>query len=153
MKFTTQWIFVTLIILYSCGENSHKEEHAVEHAGSKNPSDSLFQEVMAGHDEGMAKIGRLKKYSSRLGFVIDSINKSTPGSKRDVLALQRVKDSLDAATGSMFTWMEGFTADTLTGMEPDRLEYLKTQQASVTLVRNRIMNSLRLYDSLDTRFK
>lgn len=116
------------------------------------PSDSLFREVLAGHDEGMAKIGRLKKYSSRLNVVIDSIKKTTAASK-DVRALQRVKDSLDAATGSMFTWMEGFNPDTLTDMENERLEYLKKQKTSVTIVRNRIMNSLELYDSIEKRYK
>ena len=151
MKTTTQFILVVLVGLCSCEEDAGNPGSSNVEARLKTPEDSLFHQVMEGHDAGMAKIGRLKKYSSQLQAAIDSINKTSSAEKSEIPGLKRVKDSLDAANASMFTWMDGFKADTLTGMVTERMEYLEMQKASVTIVRDRIFNSLRLYDSLDRK--
>jgi hypothetical protein len=88
-----------------------------------------------------------------LRSVIDSIQTNSPDDKSELSTLQRVKDSLDAANASMFTWMDGFKADSLTGMSAERIRYLENQKASVTIVRDQIRNSIRLYDSLDKKYR
>jgi hypothetical protein len=132
---------------FGCMDNEHEEE-----AGSKNastdPVETVFQEVMKGHDAGMAKVGRLRKSSAQLGKQIDSLNKIGSKNSIRVASIKRVKDSLDAADAAMFIWMEGFKADTLTDVPDQRMRYLEKQKASVHIVHERIMNSLRLYDSL-----
>jgi len=130
----------------ACAGSTESEEAGTSNAlGS--PVDSLFHEVMDGHDAGMAKVGRLRKYSQQLAHQIDSITKSS-NSSSNITELQRVKDSLDRAHAAMFEWMDGFKADTLTASTDRRMQYLQAQKTSVLLVRDRIMNSIRLYDSL-----
>ena len=150
MKSLFPLLSIVVIFFSFCGEKQPDKSGAAR--SPVNPEDSLFHEVMRGHDEGMAKIGRIKKYSGRLKSVIDSINGNSTADKSVLPALQRVKDSLDAANASMFTWMDGFKADTLTGMSA-RMGYLEDQKASVKVVRDLIHNSLRLYDSLDKQYK
>ena len=137
-----------VVFFYSCeGDNSHDGTSSMK-ATLKTPEDSLFHQVMEGHDAGMAKIGRLKKYSRQVETTIDSISKNPKADKSQLSALRRVKDSLDTANAYMFIWMDGFKADTLIGTGAQRMQYLEMQKASVTIVWYRIDNSIRLYDSL-----
>ena len=152
MKSLFLFLPVIVVFLSSCREKSPGESSASNQPRAASTEDSLFHEVLKGHDEGMAKISRIRKYSSRLNAVIDSIKTNSIGNKSELSTLQRVKDSLDAANAAMFTWMDGFKADTLTGMGAERIRYLHTQKASVTIVRDQIKNSLRLYDSLDKKY-
>jgi hypothetical protein len=148
MKSIFRLSIAMVVFFCSCGgDNSHDGTSSMK-ATLKTPEDSLFHQVMEGHDAGMAKIGRLKKYSRQLETTIDSISKNPKADKSQLSSLRRVKDSLDTANASMFIWMDGFKADTLSGMGAQRMQYLEMQKASVTIVRNRIDNSLRLYDSL-----
>jgi len=151
MKSLFRFSIVMVVFFCSCGgDNRHDGASSIK-VTLKSPEDSLFHQVMEGHDAGMAKIGRLKKYSRQLETTIDSIAKNPKADKSQLLALARVKDSLDAANAAMFIWMDGFKADTLSGAGAQRMQYLKMQKASVTIVRDRIDNSLRLYDSLKIR--
>ncbi|HSB91961.1 MAG TPA: hypothetical protein VLC28_02535 [Flavitalea sp.] len=151
MKSLLPFLSVVILFVSSCGDKVEEKRPAVN-TRVQNPEDSLLHEVLKGHDEGMAKIGRLKKYSSRIQLIIDSIKTSRGTDKELVNYLQPIKDSLDAAHAAMFGWMDQFTADTLEAMTTERIAYLEAQKASVTIVRNRIRNSLRLYDSLDKKF-
>jgi hypothetical protein len=153
MKGIQRILLILLFFLGSCGGNAPKESGSSNQRSSSTPEDSLFHDVLKGHDEGMAKISRVRRYSSRLKSVIDSIQTNSPGEKSELSTLQRVKDSLDAANASMFTWMDGFKADTLTGMSAERIRYLENQKASVTIVRDQIRNSIRLYDSLEKKYR
>lgn len=142
MRIFLSAVFVSTIC-YACSDNPTSAPVA-----APNQSDSLFKLVMAGHDEGMAKVGRLKKYSARLQYLVDSLSASKSIDPQMIRRMKQTRDSLNAANDAMFVWMEQFSADTLQDDAAKRAKYLEAQKASVTLVRDRIFNSLALYDSL-----
>lgn len=112
--------------------------------------DSLHHEVMEGHDVGMAKIGRLRKYIGRIQQQEDSISK-LPAAKQDkqyLQALATLKTDLAAADKGMNTWMEEYKDDSAKGNEPLRLQYLESEKAKVTLVKDQILGALNRADSL-----
>lgn len=143
-------IFLALLMVSCTGGDRHSDQ-LTPIKSVKTPVDSLFEEVMQGHDAGMAKLGRLKKNSQLLSRQIDSLGKAGIKDKLSMAGMKRVKDSLEAAHAAMFEWMDGFKADTLVDAPAQRIEYLRGQKLSVDMVRDRIMNSLRLYDSVNKK--
>jgi len=116
----------------------------------KTREDSLFHEVMQGHDIGMAKMSLLRKQSKRVQHDLDSIQK-LPQKKIDVkyqTSLQDLRESLNYADQSMYKWMEEFEADSATTDKKKRIAYLESEKIKVVKVRDTILNSLQRADFL-----
>lgn len=112
--------------------------------------DSLLQEVMDGHDAGMARMGKLSKYQKRVLQAIDSVNKR-PSTKRDqdyLNQLLKLKEELSYAENSMNVWMEGFKMDSAKENTQLRLQYLAKEREKITKVKAAILSSLVKADSL-----
>ncbi|QEC41614.1 viral A-type inclusion protein [Pseudobacter ginsenosidimutans] len=115
----------------------------------KTETDSLYHQVMDGHDVGMAKMGALKKYNGVVQSKIDSTQK-LPAAKQDKAYLQEVmtlQQQLINAEKGMNEWMEGFNLDSASGPTAS-ISYLKSELQKVTIVRDNILNSLSKADSL-----
>lgn len=112
--------------------------------------DSLLQDVMDGHDVGMARMIKLSKYQKKVADAIDSIGK-LPSAKRDkayLTTLEELKEELSYAENSMNLWMDGFKMDSLKDQPSLRLTYLEQQRTTVLKVKEAILNSLGRTDSL-----
>lgn len=119
----------------------------------KTKEDSLLNDVMEGHDAGMARMLKLSKYQKRVADAIDSVNK-LPAAKRDkqfLSSLETLKEDLSYAENSMNLWMEGFKMDSLKDQPSLRITYLEQQKATVTKVKEAILGSLSRTDSLLTK--
>lgn len=114
----------------------------------KTKKDSLYHDVMEGHDIGMAKMGALKKNNGLAQSKIDSIQK-LPADKQDKSYLQEVmtlQQQLINAENGMNDWMVGFSTDSATGGNAE--PYLQGELMKVNIVRDNILNSLKKADSL-----
>jgi hypothetical protein len=115
--------------------------------------DSLYHDVMEGHDTGMAKIGKLRKYLGQVQKALDSINK-LPSAKQDKQyqqALLDLQEDLNYADYSMNTWMEEFKIDSARNNAALRIRYLEEEKGKVTKVKENILGSLHRADSLLNR--
>ena len=115
----------------------------------KTETDSLYHQVMEGHDVGMAKMGALKKYNGLAQSKIDSVQKLS-ADKQDKSYLQEVmtlRQQLINAEKGMNEWMEGFNLDSASGPAASA-SYLKSELQKVTIVRDNILGSLGKADSL-----
>lgn len=115
----------------------------------KTKTDSLYHDVMEGHDIGMAKMGALKKYNGIAQSQIDSIRK-LPADKQDKNYLQEVmtlQQQLVNAEKGMNDWMDGFNADSSVGANASAT-YLQGEVLKVNVVRDNILGSLKKADSL-----
>ncbi|HKH60258.1 MAG TPA: hypothetical protein VKA49_05475 [Flavitalea sp.] len=115
-----------------------------------NKEDSLYHDVMEGHDIGMAKIGTLRKQLNRVTHELDSMNKLT-GKNIDQhrkQALIDLQEDLSYADHAMFTWMQEFDIDSAKSDRSRRLEYLESEKNKVQRVKENILNSLQRADSL-----
>lgn len=114
----------------------------------KTKKDSLYHDVMEGHDIGMAKMGALKKNNGLAQAKIDSILK-LPADKQDKSYLQEVmtvQQQLINAENGMNDWMVGFNTDSASGEKAEA--YLQGELLKVNIVRDHILNSLKKADSL-----
>lgn len=119
----------------------------------KTREDSLYHDVMQGHDIGMAKIGKLKKHLKQVQDELDSLNK-LPRVKIDrnyQHALIDLQEDLNYADYSMFTWMDEFEADSAKDDKSKRLAYLESERIKVEKVKENILTSVQRADSLLTK--
>ena len=112
--------------------------------------DSLHKEVMDGHDVGMAKMGRVRKYLAQIQQQLDSISK-LPVKQADnqyVQALTALQQELKKAESGMNTWMEEYQDDSARTNETLRIQYLEAEKEKVQAVNTQILQSLQRADSL-----
>lgn len=112
--------------------------------------DSLYRQVMEGHDVGMAKMGRIRKYLVQIQQATDSISK-LPVKQQDKQYLQvlsALQQELKNAEAGMNTWMEQFNGDSAKDHPSRRIQYLEAEKGRVNLVKEQILGSLQRADSL-----
>ena len=130
------------IIICSCAEDEPQRKNAYSEP-LKSTEDSLFHEVMEGHDAGMAKMGRITRYLEDLEIKTDSLIRL----KKNVTFYDSLRSELKEAQEQMNKWMNEFKIDTLKQNAEQRLRYLEEEKHKVTVVRDKILNSIRRYDS------
>ncbi len=118
----------------------------------KTQEDTLFHEVMQGHDVGMAKMGKISKFIKQSEQVIDSLKKlpSNSSNKERIAQYEALKAQLQEADDDMFEWMKNFKADTLEG-KPERIGYLEKEKIRVEKVKLKILDAVAAGDSLLTK--
>jgi C4-type Zn-finger protein len=134
------------IFLASCKED---RGHAVRPV-PETKADSLFQEVMQGHDVGMAKMGKIKGHLKQVQNELDSLtvlkNKSAVSER--ISELEKLKSALQQADEGMYLWMKEFKADSGENDSQVRIKYLESEKIKVEKVKEDILESLKLADSI-----
>lgn len=116
----------------------------------KTKEDSLYHDVMKGHDVGMAKMGEIKRRQDYVQHELDSLNK-LPASKINdsrKKAMLDLKEDLAYADHAMFEWMKEFDTDSAKSDSQKRIAYLEAEKVKVQKVRDNILNGLARADSL-----
>lgn len=121
--------FISLAI--ACGEtNTAKNEEGGKSQNAAateimSPVDSLFEQVVALHDEAMPKMGKLKGYEDLAKQRIDSLGKlSNTAAKALKAEYERLLLSLQRAQKGMNDWMDGFQPDKYENQDSLRDYYL-----------------------------
>ncbi len=140
-----------LLILFGCADKTDTNERKDGFTPVlKTREDSLFHEVMQGHDVGMAKMGKLSRYTRYTRRAIDSLNQLSAG-KSDKQLLQKYSAMLEKfvqADDEMSNWMVNFKVDTLKSDVNAREAYLLSEKIKVERVRDLILESERIGDSV-----
>ncbi|MDH7464574.1 hypothetical protein QEG73_24970 [Chitinophagaceae bacterium 26-R-25] len=143
------FLLVLPVALFACGNSTEQRKDGFSQAPATK-EDSLYEEVMKGHDIGMAAIQKVHGYTAQSQHALDSIAK-LPGQKQpeaykqNVLSVQK---ALMNADSSMTDWMVKFNADTFANDKAKRIEYLESEKTKVNDVRQMILSSLKQADSL-----
>ncbi|WP_207514809.1 hypothetical protein [Longitalea luteola] len=119
----------------------------------KTREDSLFHDVMQGHDAGMAKVGALRRNINETNRRLDSLNK-LPAGKVNAAYKQSLTDlqaSLNNANNEMNSWMESFKLDSASDNKELRIQYLQGEKEKVTVVKEHIFAALQQADSILNR--
>ncbi len=137
---------VSIILLMACNSQPSEQEE------KKLLSDSLFDEVMAGHDVAMPKMMKLERMQRQTKEAIDSISK-LPAAKQMQLADYKTQlDStlrlLNYGDFTMTKWMEEFKYDSLKNNEPERIKYLQTELEKVNKMKAAVLEGISKADSL-----
>ena len=143
-------VFIAIASLaFACSDGGSKVEDTAVNE-TKVQEDSLYTAVMDGHDVGMAKMGKLKRSMTQVQAKLDSLAKLS-SAKIDTVyrnSLLSVQKELADAEGHMNHWMDNFKLDSAKDNPEVRIKYLEGEKATVTVVRDKILNSLQLADSI-----
>ncbi|MFT3826447.1 MAG: viral A-type inclusion protein [Chitinophagaceae bacterium] len=149
-----QWLLIGVCaMVVACGDNAQNDADVRKDGFTpvlKTKEDSLYHEVMEGHDVGMAKMNKLMQAGKDVKQALDSLGK-LPAKKIDTTfrnALAGLQQKLSYAEFSMDTWMQEFKIDSGKGNPELRLQYLEAERDKVTTVKKNILESLQLADSL-----
>lgn len=153
MKICLGLLLVAAIGFTACNNNSKDEGHA-GHGKEvpKNQEDSLMADVMDGHDAGMAKYGKMQNMEKKVKATLDSIALLPAKAQQELAPYKAQLDStaakLSYAIFAMDKWMEEFNMDSAKDNTEARIKYLLDEKMKVGKVKEAILNSLQLADSL-----
>lgn len=139
-----------LLFIAGCSDNTSTERTDGFSDVPTTREDSLFKDVMDGHDVGMAKMGKLARYRKDITHKLDSLGKLSSSEVRDSLkaALEKLGGQLKEAETGMNTWMDEFSLDSAQDDLEQRLPYLKAEKQKINKVRDQILEALDKADSL-----
>ena len=141
------------LFMAACNNGASSGETAEHKSGvpaPKTKEDSLFHEVMEGHDAGMAKVGRLRGNIKETERRLDSLGK-LPAKQVNTAykqSLTNLQAALNKANTEMNNWMGAFKVDTLTDNKELRIKYLEDEKAKVAVVKELIFSALNQADSV-----
>ncbi len=145
------FIGITCLLIMACNDGATDTPRTDGFSAKPlTREDSLHKEVMDGHDVGMAKMGRVRKYLAQIQQQLDSISK-LPVKQADnqyVQALTALQQELKKAESGMNTWMEEYQDDSARTNETLRIQYLEAEKEKVQAVKTQILQSLQRADSL-----
>lgn len=143
-------IFSAILFLFAaCGEDTSGDRKDGYSDNSKNPEDSLFQAVMDGHDEAMAKMGKLSGYRKQIEQKLDSLNKVKSSAKAGLIkTYEEISGKLKDAEDGMNRWMQEFVIDSAQEDAKRRINYLESEKSKVNKVKDEIFEMLSRADSL-----
>jgi len=143
-------VVLSVILVISCNDSDKG------HSGtaSRTRTDSLLNDVMDGHNFGMAKMGRLTRGEQTTKRLLDSLAK-LPAKARQAaeplkIGLDSLQKQLSYAEFAMNKWMDEFNVDSAVDNPKDRINYLEDEKMKVTKVKEAILSSLQKADSLLT---
>lgn len=143
-------IFSAILFLFAaCGEDTSGDRKDGYSDNSKNPEDSLFQAVMDGHDDAMAKMGKLSGYRKQIEQKLDSLNKVKSSAKTGLIkTYEEISGKLKDAEDGMNRWMQEFVIDSAQEDAERRINYLESEKSKVNKVKDEIFEVLLRADSL-----
>ncbi len=146
-------VIISLLVPGACKNSDSSEKNERKDGFSnipKNKEDSLFHEVMEGHDIGMARMSKITKYLTRIQNALDSINKlhAAKIDEEYQQTLIDLQEDLNYAEYGMSKWMEEFRIDSAKDNKEKRIQYLESEKSKVAKVKEAILGSLQRADSI-----
>jgi uncharacterized membrane-anchored protein len=136
-----------LFFLTACNNSGNSDTQTV-----KTHADSLMDEVLEGHNSGMAKMDRLNEAKKAIQHVLDSIsNLSTALQKSSAqykMQLDSAFNRLTFADFAMNKWMNEFNMDSFKNNKEEQAKYLESEKIKISKVNNAMISSLRKADSV-----
>jgi len=143
---------LAIISIMACNDAANEHKGHGKDNEPKSQADSLMNDVMDGHNIGMAKMGKLTRAEQTTRRLLDSIAKLPAKARQAAEPLKTKLDSLQKdliyAEFAMNKWMEEFNMDSAVNDAKQRIDYLGSEKLKVTKVKEAILNSLQKADSL-----
>ena len=131
------------MLFFACNSASHSHPEGTPQASPKSATDSLYEAVIALHDEAMPKMGKLMGYEKAAQQKIDSLAKLRIAEAQLLKGrYQALHDQLQKAQAGMNTWMDQFEPDPQ-NLSPDSLlKYWNNQKTLAQAMRNEIFRAM-----------
>ncbi len=143
-------LICAMVFLVSCNNSGNKNEKTS--TIPKTHVDSLLDEVLDGHDAGMARMGKMSRMENNVQHILGSLNKLSGKSKTTTVNYKNHLDSLLAelksAEDGMNKWMDEFNMDSDKNDVDRRTQYLESEKSKVTKIKESMIDALHKADSL-----
>lgn len=145
---------ISMFVIVACNNSDKKQEDHSGHTTNapKTQEDSLYADVMDGHNVGMAKMGKIRAMQSEVKKVLDSIATLPAKAKQAAEPLKAKLDlvaaDLSYAEIAMDKWMTEFNMDSAKNNIAQRIKYLTDEKSKVGKVKAAILDGLEKADSL-----
>ena len=117
--------------------------------GLKAKADSLYQEVLHGHDEGMVGWMKIEDKKKAIQHLQDSVNTLAGKASTDFKErLSGAMNDLQTAYNDMDSWMRDMNLDSATDNLEQRIKYLTEEKLKAATIKAAINNSIQKADSL-----
>jgi hypothetical protein len=152
--FSMSLVSFLIICITACNDAANEHKGHGKDDEPKTQADSLMNDVMDGHNIGMAKMGKLTRAEQTTRRLLDSIAKLPAKARQAAEPIKTKLDSLQKelsyAEFAMNKWMEEFNMDSAVKNVKERINYLESEKLKVTKVKEAILSSLQKADSLIT---
>lgn len=115
-------------------------------------ADSLYKEVIDGHNEGMAGWMKIEDMKKGVQHLLDSVNTLPEKAKAGAAGLKDkltdAMNSLQSAYNDMDKWMTDMNLDSAKDNLEQRIKYLTEEKLKASTIKEAISNSLQKADSL-----
>ena len=160
-KVFSLFLLSSVIIMSGCNNSNNKrssDQDTTQPKSKEAIADSLYDDVMDGHNVGMARFVTLQKARAEANRLIDSLQKLPAQAKQAAAAynsrLVSLVVDLQYAEDAMNKWMDNFNLDSAKNDIEKRIQYLADEKVRVNKVRDAILESLQSADTLiKSRFK
>ncbi len=160
-KVFSLFLLSSVIIMSGCNNsnnNRSSDQDTTQPKSKEAIADSLYDDVMDGHNVGMARFVTLQKARAEANRLIDSLQKLPAQAKQAAAPYKARLDSLvvdlQYAEDAMNKWMDNFNLDSAKNDIEKRIQYLADEKVRVNKVRDAILESLQSADTLiKSRFK
>jgi len=137
---------VIALLALACNNSVKKEDPL------KAQADSLYKEVMNGHDLAMPKSMKIPDLQKAAQKMIDSIA-TLPAKAKEAAAplkakLEELVNELNYADNAMTKWMVEMNFDSSVNDLQQRVKYLMEEKVKVNKVKEAVLNSIAKADSL-----
>ena len=140
-------LFAIILLLAGCNNSGETGGST-----SKTHSDSLMDEVMEGHNAGMARMSKIGQAQKKIQQAIDSLSKLPARQQKSAekykMQLDSTLDRLKYSDYAMTRWMDEFNMDSFKNNEAERAKYLESEKIKISRVGEAMASSLGRADSL-----
>ncbi len=147
MKNVVLFSILTVILFMTACTNAEKKDNPL-----KAQADSLYKEVIAGHDMAMPKSMRIPKLQKAAQHMIDSIavlpEKARQAAAHLKAKLEELVNELGDADNAMNIWMSEINFDSAINNLEQRIKYFTEEKIKVNKVKEAVLNSIAKADSL-----
>lgn len=128
---------LSIALFASCKNSADKNK--------SNTTSTLYDDVVAIHDEVMPKMGTIHNYKKELQAIVDTLGNPEISAK-----LTESIIDLKEADDAMMSWMANFVAPK---EEPQRTEYLNKEMTSIKEVKSKMLSSIDHAEQLLKEYK
>ena len=139
-KILTVLIVAGSVTIISCGGGDKNHDHSGhKNDEPKTATDSLYSEVMAGHDEVMPKMDEIMKLKRELQEQIANTPDMVIERKEQ---LEKMISNLDSASTAMMNWMHEFNPLPDTTEQEKAREYLEGEMERIRNVKTLMLETI-----------
>lgn len=137
-------LMLAAVSMFACdsSQQGSQTQQTPEETRLEARQDSLFNEVMAIHDEVMPEMERIYRLQKKLNQVIDSLETEGAAVPVPVDSLRELSAELKEADDAMMNWMRSNDFQ-FEGMESKEImEELESEKKNIIVVRDKMLNSI-----------